>query len=267
MASSGTKSTPTNIQSTSTTTTIKTPPAATTTTTTTKTTTYKTFLFDLAEDPYEANNLLDDPTGAAATKYADITTQMSSRHEYFSQFITDPDPPVFNAALTAFRSCGGVCSYVENTIEETETVAKNLMGSGNPTNVINPQAPNIVFVLLDDWGWNDVGWRSNYMSWTTPNIDRLASEGVKLENYYSAYYCIPARASLLTGRYAIRHGTWDNSFESNEHLPHELSLDETTIAQEMQVLGFTPTSLQPFYPHPQTLKTLIPYSNSNLTQT
>ena len=230
MASTGTKATQTTAPSG----TNKVPPAATSTTTT-KTTTYKTFLFDLAEDPYEANNLLDDPTGAAATKYADITSQMSARHEYFSQFITDPDPPIFNAAITAFRSCGGVCSYVENTVEETETVAKNVMLSSNPMHTNNPQAPNIVFVLVDDWGWNDVGWRSNYMSWTTPNIDRLATEGIKLENYYSAYYCIPARASLLTGRYAIRHGTWDNSFESNEHLPHEMSLDETTIAQEMQV--------------------------------
>jgi arylsulfatase A-like enzyme len=102
----------------------------------------------------------------------------------------------------------------------------------------NPNAPNIVFVLVDDWGWNDVGWRSSYMDWTTPHIDRLASEGIKLENYYSAYYCIPARTSLLTGRYPVRSGTWDNSFESAEHLPHELPVDETTIANELQTWGY-----------------------------
>jgi len=79
---------------------------------------------------------------------------------------------------------------------------------------------------------NDVGWRSTYLSWTTPNIDRLASEGVKLENYYTAYVCLPARTSLMTGRYAFRQGTWSNSYES------ELPLDESTIAEELQAEGY-----------------------------
>ena len=207
--------------------------AAPATTTTTKATTYKTFLINLATDPYEADNLLDDPTGTSSIKYADVEAAMAERHEYFAQIITDPDPPAFAAALTAFRKCGGVCSYVESS--GTSSYA---MADAQRSQYTNPNAPNIVFVLVDDWGWNDVGWRSSYMDWTTPNIDRLASEGIKLENYYSAYYCIPARTSLLTGRYPVRHGTWDNSFESAEHLPHELPVDETTIAQELQAWDY-----------------------------
>jgi arylsulfatase A-like enzyme len=70
------------------------------------------------------------------------------------------------------------------------------------------------------------------MSWTTPTIDRLASEGIKLENYFTSYSCVPARGAFLTGRYPIRLGLW----EAGEGA--ELPLEETTIAQELQSAGY-----------------------------
>ena len=45
--------------------------------------------------------------------------------------------------------------------------------------------PHIIFVLVDDWGYNDIGLRSTYMNWTTPTIDKLAKEGIFLENYFT----------------------------------------------------------------------------------
>lgn len=77
-----------------------------------------------------------------------------------------------------------------------------------------------------------MGYRSTYLNWTTPTIDRLASEGVKLENYFSSYLCVPARGALLTGRYPIRLGLWKSSDGA------ELPLSEVTLGQEMQSAGY-----------------------------
>lgn len=72
-----------------------------------------------------------------------------------------------------WKACGGICPWLTDTDEDIAAVA-------DTTQIYSyADAPNIVFVLVDDWGWNDVGFRSNYMSWTTPTIDRLASEGTQ----------------------------------------------------------------------------------------
>lgn len=61
--------------------------------------------------------------------------------------------------------------------------------------------PNIVFVLADDYGWNDVGYHGSEIR--TPTLDRLASDGVKLGNYYVQPICSPTRSQLLSGRYQV----------------------------------------------------------------
>jgi arylsulfatase A-like enzyme/lysophospholipase L1-like esterase len=69
--------------------------------------------------------------------------------------------------------------------------------------------PNIVVILVDDMGWTDVGcFGSTY--YETPNIDRLAAEGMRFTQAYAACaVCSPTRASLLTGRYPARIGITD----------------------------------------------------------
>ena len=64
--------------------------------------------------------------------------------------------------------------------------------------------PNIVIVVADDLGRRDVSFHGGELP--TPNIDRIAREGVALERFYSAPVCSPTRAGLLTGRYPIRYG-------------------------------------------------------------
>lgn len=59
--------------------------------------------------------------------------------------------------------------------------------------------PNIVILLADDLGWNDVGYHGSSVQ--TPNIDRLAEQGVQLDRFYVAPWCSPTRAGILTGRY------------------------------------------------------------------
>ncbi len=66
--------------------------------------------------------------------------------------------------------------------------------------------PNILFILVDDLGWADVGCFGSKLH-ETPNIDRLASQGMKFTNAYAACpVCSPTRASIMTGRYPVRQG-------------------------------------------------------------
>lgn len=67
------------------------------------------------------------------------------------------------------------------------------------------ERPNILFIFLDDYGWKDAGFMGSDF-YETPNIDRLASEGMVFTNAYScAANCAPARACLLSGQYTPRH--------------------------------------------------------------
>lgn len=68
--------------------------------------------------------------------------------------------------------------------------------------------PNIILIIADDLGWGDVGYHGSDIR--TPNIDRLAKEGVELDRFYVAPICSPTRAGLLTGRYPNRYGLRNN---------------------------------------------------------
>ncbi len=67
-----------------------------------------------------------------------------------------------------------------------------------------PPSPNIIILLADDLGWNDVGYHGSKTK--TPHIDSLAQEGVELDRFYVCPVCSPTRAGLMTGRYPIRYG-------------------------------------------------------------
>ena len=66
--------------------------------------------------------------------------------------------------------------------------------------------PNVVLIVADDLGWNDVSYHGG-AEFETPNIDRLVQEGVELDRFYATPICTPTRAALLTGRDALRFGT------------------------------------------------------------
>eukprot|EP00116_Pleurobrachia_bachei_P004213 sb/3464475/ len=75
--------------------------------------------------------------------------------------------------------------------------------------------PNILFVLIDDMGYGDMGYTYPEIKKNirTPLFDKLASEGLILDRYYSQFLCTPARGSLYTGRYAIALGIDDEVFQ------------------------------------------------------
>jgi arylsulfatase A-like enzyme len=66
------------------------------------------------------------------------------------------------------------------------------------------QKPNIIVIIADDLGWSDVGYHGSVVK--TPNIDKLAKTGIRLEQHYVMPTCTPTRVSLMTGKYPSRYG-------------------------------------------------------------
>ena len=92
--------------------------------------------------------------------------------------------------------------------------------------------PNILLILTDDQGYWDVALHGNpYLS--TPNMDRIAMEGIRMDRFLVSSVCAPTRASLLTGRYSLRAGTqWVTRGLESMHP------DETTFAQIFKQNGY-----------------------------
>ncbi len=99
--------------------------------------------------------------------------------------------------------------------------------------------PNFIIVLADDLGYGDLGCYG-HPSIRTPNLDRMAREGIRFTDFYSAAeVCTPSRAALMTGRYPIRSGMCNDRFrvlrrESTGHLPDS----EITLAQLLKTQGY-----------------------------
>src|SRR5215467_13073007 len=71
----------------------------------------------------------------------------------------------------------------------------------------NNSMPNIVFIMADDIGWFNIGaYHRGMMAGRTPNIDRLASEGMMFTDYYAEASCTAGRANFVTGQLPIRTG-------------------------------------------------------------
>ncbi len=108
------------------------------------------------------------------------------------------------------------------------------------------QRPNIVFLLADDLGWTGVGCFGSDLH-ETPNIDRLAAEGMVFTDAYSACtVCSPTRASIMTGKYPARLHLTD--FIAGQNRPFEkrtvpewtkyMKLEEVTVAEALRLGGY-----------------------------
>ena len=96
-----------------------------------------------------------------------------------------------------------------------------------------PAKPTIVVIIADDLGWNDVGWHGSEIK--TPNLDKLARDGVRLERHYVYPTCSPTRAGIFTGRNPSRYGIHGPiAGKSTMSLP----LDTLTIARLLKTRGY-----------------------------
>ena len=97
--------------------------------------------------------------------------------------------------------------------------------------------PNIVFVLLDDVGWADFDYNVGGKSAIpTPNIDALASQGLKLKTHYVHSSCTPSRAALMTGRYSANTGLPCAMFPGSvAGLPDDMA----TMPQLLRAAGYS----------------------------
>jgi arylsulfatase A-like enzyme len=96
------------------------------------------------------------------------------------------------------------------------------------------ERPNIVYILADDLGWQDLGYLGKEVR--TPNIDRLAQGAVRLNQFYVQPYSTQTRAALLTGRYPMRYGLQTQSILPSS--PFGLPADERTLAQALKDAGY-----------------------------
>lgn len=96
------------------------------------------------------------------------------------------------------------------------------------------RSPNIVIIIADDLGWNDVGFHNSKLY--TPNIDWIANEGLKLERFYVSPICTPTRAALLSGKYPGRMGLNKGVIRPNRNvgLPPEV----TTLPEILATAGY-----------------------------
>ena len=100
--------------------------------------------------------------------------------------------------------------------------------------------PNFVIIMADDLGYGDVGYQGSDVP--TPNIDSIASNGVRFtDGYVTCPVCAPSRAGLLTGRYQQSFGFWDNTgpFRINKLVEPGIPTDLPILSERLKSLGYT----------------------------
>ena len=116
-----------------------------------------------------------------------------------------------------------------------------------------PASPNVLFILVDDYGIKDVGVEGSTF-YETPHIDKLARSGMRFTQGYAACsVCSPSRASILLGKYPPRHGITDyigaavgEAFAKQRHVKllasdyvRNLPAADTTLAQALKQAGYS----------------------------
>ena len=125
--------------------------------------------------------------------------------------------------LLITNSILGLCAIISSSVVLADTEESK------------PSRPNIVVVLADDMGWGDCSTYGHKVI-KSPNLDRLAAEGVKFSQCYSASgVCSPSRSAILTGRTPYRNGVWRHL--SGLHKAH-LRSSEITYPELLKDIGY-----------------------------
>lgn len=122
-----------------------------------------------------------------------------------------------------------------NTVRPDLSIASLLLAVAMTVPVVAfDERPNIVHIIADDLGWNDVGFHGSEIQ--TPRIDQLASESVILDRFYVTPICSPTRAGALTGRYPFRFGIWGGVVSPTKR--HGLPPSELTTPELLAAGGY-----------------------------
>ena len=121
-----------------------------------------------------------------------------------------------------------------------------VLGKEDQTEQINDSKPHIVFVLVDDWGWANVGYHRDppTKEVDTPNIDSLVKDGLELNQNYVFQFCSPSRSSLISGRLPIHVN--DKNQDIQPHNPNDpasgyagIPRNMTGIATKLKGVGYS----------------------------
>lgn len=109
--------------------------------------------------------------------------------------------------------------------------------AGWNSDAAEPVRPNIVLIMADDLGYSDIGCFGSEIA--TPNLDKLAAEGLRLNQFYTTPRCCPTRASILTGLYPQQADIGDMMEQRNvPGYRGELSKSNPTIAEQLRLAGY-----------------------------
>ena len=172
-------------------------------------------LYNLKEDPLEAKNLVDD---AGLRDTLEVMRTIWKDQLKLARGAGSPSVLRYTAQ-----------SKLERALKMEKTRARK---------------PNIILVLTDDQGWADVGF-NGCTDIPTPNLDRLAGQGVIFSNGYVSHpYCSPSRAGLLTGRYQARFGHDCNMpYEGENDNSIGIPLEEELISEALQKVGYQTSAI------------------------
>ena len=155
-------------------------------------------LYDLAKDRCETTNL----AAAETARVTELESAWNRMAEECRTLAADAGPPVGKGSAAA-----------------AATTTK--------------KRPNIIYVMTDDQGYGDIAAHGNAIV-STPHLDRLHSESVRLTEFHASPTCSPTRAALMTGRHEFRSGV---THTLNER--ERLALSATTLPQLLKTAGYT----------------------------
>ncbi|MFK5971693.1 MAG: arylsulfatase [Flavobacteriaceae bacterium] len=130
-----------------------------------------------------------------------------------------------------------VAILVSGYIIYTPSDAKKTGMTANFSTLENENRPNIVLIMSDDMGYSDIGCYGSEIE--TPNLDKLASNGLRFSQFYNTSRCCPTRASLMTGLYPAQTGI--GMMTRNQNVPGyrgDLNHQSVTIAEVLKTAGY-----------------------------
>jgi len=136
-------------------------------------------------------------------------------------------PPDFNSAPSRRDVLAGGAGFLA-AVAGLSLLSKQARAAEAPR-------PHIVYILADDLGFADVGFRGSDIK--TPNLDALAAGGAVLGQYYVQPMCTPTRAALMTGRYPFRYGLQTGVIPSGGS--YGLATDELLLPQALRQAGYS----------------------------